>query len=145
MDYAGCKSSTQEQRKLADLIAAHLPTVNLHQEASFTSAITHLVAPANSATTKLLVATLTHCWILPPQWVYDSVKARKILPEKEYGTRSMSEPFRNQKVYLSQTFYAESAKSFTPVFYRQLITQVSNSIPRRPPPSSLARSLPLSV
>jgi len=128
LEYAGCKGSKNEQQEVIDLIRANFPDVSLHLDATFTSAITHLVAPANSVTTKILVASLTRCWVLTPQWILDSAKAKTLLPEARYGTRNTGQPFKAKSVFLSKQFLAESARSFTATFYRQLIEQIGKGL-----------------
>lgn len=53
-------------------------------DAGFDRSITHVITPLKCRTMKTLAAALTKRWLVSPDWVVESSKAGKFLPEDRY-------------------------------------------------------------
>ena len=81
--------------------------IKLHSGADFSSDVTHMIAPRGSRTIKVLAATLQGRWLMSSAWLGDSLRAGRLLPEKDYG-----EAFVDQQPFRHRTF------AFSPGFAR---------------------------
>lgn len=77
---------------------------NVLSSDKFDTATTHIVAPPGSRTMKTLVGCLMNSWIVSPEWIADSAKAGKFLPEKKYGVRKDASPFAGRNIFISPVF-----------------------------------------
>lgn len=57
---------------------------------------------------KSLAAVLSHCWLVRPEWVFDSSKAKKFISESGYGNRWENQPLAGIRFFLSEEFRIEN-------------------------------------
>lgn len=75
--------------------------------------ITHILCPPQSRTFKVLQAVLTHKWVVCPEWIIQSHKSNRWLPETSFGFKRLENPIENRSIYLAPSFdlYCTSSKS----------------------------------
>jgi hypothetical protein len=79
---------------------------------SFDNSVTHVVAPSDARTPRVIVAALTGKWIVNPEWVLDSAKASCFIEEKAYGARRAGgSPFEGESIYLTPRFIEEDSRT----------------------------------
>eukprot|EP00026_Physarum_polycephalum_P001177 Phypoly_transcript_01178.p1 GENE.Phypoly_transcript_01178~~Phypoly_transcript_01178.p1 ORF type:complete len:1169 (+),score=188.17 Phypoly_transcript_01178:388-3507(+) len=75
------------------------------------STVTHVVTPTGRKTVKTITARLAGLWVVDPQWIIDSDKAKKILPEFKYGTKQQNCLFDGKSFYFSPAFLNTTPRS----------------------------------
>jgi len=66
--------------------------------------VTHIVSPPGYRTLKTLIGVVRGCWLLTPEWVTDSIRQGKFLPEDKYGTKKNEIPYSGKKIFISPAF-----------------------------------------
>ncbi|KAJ9448531.1 hypothetical protein DIPPA_32591, partial [Diplonema papillatum] len=75
----------------------------------FDTQCTHMIIPNHEArTVKTLAAVLTGRWVMTKQWVTESVKAGRWLPEDAFGYQLCHTGLRGVKVYMTPAFCQHS-------------------------------------
>jgi len=122
VSFSGFKESDQEvhnfeQRdKLAEIVEKMGGRVVDNNEkddlVSFDQTVTHVVAPSAARTPRVIIASLSHKWIMSPDWILQSNKRRNFVSEAKYGLRRMNDtPFTNQSLYVTPGFIEEDDKN----------------------------------
>ncbi|KAL0487731.1 DNA damage repair protein BRCT [Acrasis kona] len=79
---------------------------------SFDTSVTHVVAPVAARTPRVIIASLSHKWIMSPEWLIQSNKKRKFLNEADHGLRRRdTTPFTQQRLFVSPGFIEEESKT----------------------------------
>eukprot|EP00730_Choanoeca_flexa_P013633 TRINITY_DN5540_c0_g1_i1.p1 TRINITY_DN5540_c0_g1~~TRINITY_DN5540_c0_g1_i1.p1 ORF type:complete len:511 (+),score=113.86 TRINITY_DN5540_c0_g1_i1:55-1533(+) len=98
--------------KVKATAAANALGFKLHVGSSFSEDVTHVIAPPECRTIKVLAATLQCRWLMPIQWLYECQAAERALPELDYnGRRLTSSPFANQKLRMTDEFCKAAKES----------------------------------
>jgi hypothetical protein len=102
----GTEYNTAMRKDLSVKVKALHGDIRITSE--FDNKITHVVAPPNSRTMKILAAALTGRWLIDPKWVIDSAAAGHFLNESLYGKKYSERPFEGKRFYLSEIFKVEN-------------------------------------
>jgi hypothetical protein len=66
--------------------------------------VTHIIAAPRKRTAKTIKACLSGIWIMRKEWLIDSEKAGRFLPEAGYGLRNIESPLKGKKIYMTKRF-----------------------------------------
>eukprot|EP01124_Arcella_intermedia_P005702 TRINITY_DN13361_c0_g1_i1.p1 TRINITY_DN13361_c0_g1~~TRINITY_DN13361_c0_g1_i1.p1 ORF type:complete len:340 (+),score=90.26 TRINITY_DN13361_c0_g1_i1:34-1053(+) len=66
--------------------------------------VTHMVSPLDSKTLKMLLAIVNCKWVVAPEWLRDSAKEKRLLPEEGYGVKLNAKPFINKRFLISPLY-----------------------------------------
>jgi len=98
--------------RMVERLGGHVVCSDADDLLAFDNRVTHIVAPTEARTPRVIVAALTGKWIVSPEWVLESNKKGTFVDEKPYGGRRTGKsPFAGEQVYLSPRFVAEDCKT----------------------------------
>lgn len=108
--FTGLSRDPERLRELSD-IAANKLQCKVHLSADFTSDITHVVCPSGYQSVRTMAAALSSKWIMSLDWLLESAKVGKLLPENSFGHLYVQGPttLRSKTFYLTSDFVAQQA------------------------------------
>jgi len=104
--FSNFREGTPFDDKLKDQIMNDAIKLNAQIKPSgeFEDDITHVICPPNTRTLKTLSAYVKCRWVGAAEWVLESAKIGKFLPDENYGIRPSKKPFVNKKFFISKEF-----------------------------------------
>jgi len=69
--------------------------------------VTHVICPPNSRTYKTLAAHILCLWVVTAEWLEESDKENKFLPEHSFGNKRLTNPLKGKTFFVTAQFKAE--------------------------------------
>jgi len=110
IEFSNFKERTDYSIELKDRLGKYAEKLGAEikkDSIDFEDDVTHVVCPPKSRTLKTLAALVTCRWVVTAEWIIESNKAGKFLPETLYGVKPAQKPYANKKFYITNSFKAE--------------------------------------